>query len=241
MNDGLIIITGASTGIGRATAIEFGKTGKTVGLLARRLENLEETKRLVETVGGRAEIFQVDLSKLDAINKLIETIKQKTKHITAIVNVAGIWHGENEVYAGKNLEDFNENVVVDTLMVGSIVPLLLVHGLLPLMTKGGFVLNLSGTFSNGAKGWLPYYVSKRSIEDLTVGLAEELKDKDIKVNCISPSDTATEQYKKYFPDDAEDAQSPEAVAKYFVELSKMNISGKIFVIKNGQITEGYHK
>ena len=68
------------------------------------------------------------------------------------------------------------------------------------MHAGSKIINISGTFESGAKGWLPYYVSKKAIENLTVGLSQELRDKQIQVNCISPSDTLTESYQKFFPE-----------------------------------------
>jgi len=236
------IATGASTGIGRATAIELGKSGATVALVARNKEKLSETKKLVEEAGGTGIIFEADLSSVDSINNLIQSIKQQTQQVDILVNIAGIWHGDNEVFAGKDFETFDQKVVLDTFSVGLIAPTLLVHGLVSIMPQGSNIINLSGTFENGAKGWLPYYVSKRGIEDLTQGLSEELKDKQINVNCISPSDTATEEYKKYFPEDAVDANPPETVAKEIVNLINSNQTGKFIVIKKSElISEGYHK
>ena len=132
--------------------------------------------------------------------------------------------------------------VLDTFSVGLIAPTLLVHGLVSIMPQGSNIVNLSGTFENGAKGWLPYFVSKRGIEDLTKGLSEEFKDKQINVNCISPSDTATEEYKKYFPEDAIGANSPETIAKETVNLINSNQTGQFVVVKKNELVkEGYHK
>lgn len=238
LKDKFAVVTGASTGIGRAIAVEFGKEGATVGLVARRINELEKTKQMVDKAGGKAEIFQADLSDLTSINELINSIKAKTDRVGALVNVAGIWHGKDEVYAGRDLEDFDQKTIIDTYMVGFVAPTLLVHGLLEqLILGGGKVVNISGTFENGAKGWLPYYASKRAIEDLTVGLAEELKAKAIDVNCISPSDVATEEYKKYFPEDAKNALRPEEIAKQAVYLCSDlsdGVTGKVFVMKKGQ-------
>src|SRR5579859_7221148 len=100
------IVTGASTGIGRAVAIELAKEGATVGLIARSIDKLEETKRLVEEAGGKGVIFPADLSNLEQVNELIGDVKTKFEKIDILVNVAGIWHGNDEVYAGKKLEDF---------------------------------------------------------------------------------------------------------------------------------------
>jgi NAD(P)-dependent dehydrogenase (short-subunit alcohol dehydrogenase family) len=130
------------------------------------------------------------------------------------------------------------------MMVGLMAPTLLSHALIPLMPPKSKIINISGTFEDGGKGWIPYFVSKRAVEDLTIGLSDELKEKDIQVNCISPSDTATEVYKKYFPQFAKDANTPEIIATEVVKLCSSdadNLTGKIFVIKHGEpITEKFH-
>lgn len=232
--DKIVIVTAASTGIGRATAIAFAKDKAHILLVARTQERLEETKRLVEKAGGSAEVFLVDLSDIVSINTCISAVKREYQVVDVLCNIAGIWHGENEVFAGKEYNTFDQKVIVDTYMVGTIAPSLLAHAFIPVMPKGSAIMNLSGTFTSGAKGWLPYYVSKRAIEDLTIGLAQELQDKEIRVNGISPSDTATDAYKHYFPEYIAEAISPEKIAEYAVYLCSekaKNINGKIFVLK----------
>lgn len=234
--DKIAVITGASTGIGRAVAVELAKQKTFVFLVARTKERLIETKRLIVGGGGKAEVFLADLSSVASINEFIEQIKIKTNRVDILVNVAGIWHGKDEIYAGLGFEKFSQQVILDTYSVGLIAPTLLAHGFTPLMPKKSKIVNISGTFESGAKGWLPYYVSKRAIEDLTKGLAEELKDKEIQVNCISPSDTATEQYKKYFPQFINEANDPKDVAKEVAFLCSdiADITGSVFVVKKGQ-------
>lgn len=232
-----IIVTAASTGIGRETAIAFGKEGAHVLLVARREEKLLETKKIVEEVGGSAEAHVVDLSSVSSIDEFTARIKEKYQHIDVLCNIAGIWHGTDEVFAEKDYETFDERVIVDTYMVGIVAPSLLTHSFIPLMPQGSSIMNLSGTFESGAKGWLPYYVSKRAIEDLTVGLAQELERKGIRVNGISPSDVATEEYKKYFPQYIQDAIDPKEIAKFAVFLASdeaKEINGKIYVVKKGK-------
>jgi len=244
MKNEFSVVTGSSTGIGRAIAIELAKEGAFIALAGRAQDKLLKTKELIAENGGKAEVFLGDFTKLDSLEALIASIKQRTDKVDILVNVAGIWHGKNEVYAGKNFESFPKQVILDTYAVGLTAPTLLAHAFIPLMPKGGKILNISGTFESGAKGWLPYYVSKRAIEDLTIGLAEELKDKDIQVNAISPSDTATEAYKKYFPQYIGEAIDPVEIAKYAAYLcsSEVNgITGKVFVMKKGKKPyEGYH-
>ena len=181
---------------------------------------------------------------MDGINDLIREIKSHTKRVDVLVNAAAIWHGMNEVFANRDFDTFSQSVVSDTMMVGAVAPMLLSHSLIPLMPAKSKIINISGTFENGGKGWLPYFVSKRGIEDLTVGLADELRGKDIQVNCISPSDAATEAYQKYFPQYMDEAISPEEIAKFVVKLSSSesdSITGKVFVMKKDQpIIEKFH-
>lgn len=235
------IVTGASTGIGREVAIEMAKNNFEVGLVARNLDGLIETKKMIENIGGVAKIYECDLSNFDDVDDLVEEIKDQTEHIDLIANIAGIWHGKDGVFAGIDFEKFEENVLLNTMEVGIVSPMLIVNKLLPLMTDGD-IINLSGTFENGGKGWLPYYVSKRAIEDFTIGLADELKEKNIKVNCVSPSDTATESYKKFFPQYIDESVDPKEIAEKFVEIINSKETGKVFVIKKDkETTEGFHK
>jgi NAD(P)-dependent dehydrogenase (short-subunit alcohol dehydrogenase family) len=237
------VITGASTGIGKAVALEMARANYHVFLVARRKKALLEIQERIQEHGGTTTMCVADLSKTESVMTLIEDIKRQTNSIELIANIAGIWHGEQDVYAGKEYQTFDSQVILDTLSVGVIAPSILVHGLLPLMHAGSKIINLSGTFENGAKGWLPYYVSKRAIEDLTVGLSQELLEKDIQVNCISPSDTATESYAKFFPQYMEDAIDPTEIAKKFVELSRPEdkTTGKVIVMKKGnEPVEAFH-
>lgn len=238
------IVTGASTGIGQAIALALAKEDVFIALVGRNQEKLLKTQNLIADNGGQVEIFLTDFTKPESSNTLIASIKHKTDKVDILVNVAGIWHGENEVYAGKDFASFPKQVILDTYTVGLITPTLLTHAFIPLMPKKGKIINISGTFENGAKGWLPYYVSKRAIEDLTIGLAQELKDQDIQVNAISPSDTATEAYKKYFPQFIDEAIDPKEIAKYAVFLCSPEankITGKVFVLKKDKKPyEGYH-
>lgn len=243
MNNKFAIVTGSSTGIGQAIAVELAKQGIYIALVGRAQDKLLKTKSLIAQNGGHADVFLGDFTKFDSLNALIALVKQRTDKVDILVNVAGIWHGSDEVYAGKDFESFPQQVILDTYAVGLTAPTLLTHAFIPLMKDGGKILNISGTFENGAKGWLPYYVSKKAIEDLTVGLSEELKEKNIQVNAISPSDTATEAYSKYFPQYMDEAIEPAEIAKQAARLcsKESKVTGKVFVMKKGKEPyEGYH-
>lgn len=244
MSQKYAIVTGASSGIGSTISLELAKAGYYLALVGRNQDRLTQIQAEIKAVGGESQVFATDLSTHEGISQLITDLKSSTKQVDVLVNAAAIWHGDNEVFAGRDFETFSQQVVSDTMMVGLMAPTILCHSLISLMPAKSKIINISGTFENGGKGWLPYFVSKRGIEDLTIGLADELKDKDIQVDCISPSDTATEAYKKYFPQYIEEAIEPEEIAKFAIKLCSPesdNITGKVFVMKKDQaITEKFH-
>lgn len=227
------IITGASTGIGRETAIEFSKNDFEILLVGRNEKELSETKKIIEENNGKGEVAVVNLADLNEVKALAE--KLKDRKIDLIANIAGVWHGDNEVYAGKEYENFGDEVLIDTMNVGVLAPMILCKYLLSNINPNGLIINLSGTFENGGKGWLPYFVSKRALEDFTEGLADEVREKNIRVIGVSPSDTATESYKKFFPKYIDESQDPKRIAKFIVDLYlKKTETGIVYVLKKDQ-------
>lgn len=197
---------------------------------------MEETLKLVKQASGEGILFCLDLRSVDEIEKFSKQIKESEKEIDILVNVAGIWHSKDKAYSGIDFAHYSTDEILDTYAVGLTAPTILSHEFVPLMRRGGKIINISGTFDNGAKGWLPYFVSKKAIEDLTVGLFQELIDRQIQVNRISPSDAATEEYKKYFPEFAtpENALQPEDVANLALFLASSesdHITGQVIEIK----------
>jgi 3-oxoacyl-[acyl-carrier protein] reductase len=230
------VITGASTGIGRAIAVKLASEGAKTMLLARSKDGLQKTLDEITKHGGKGKIFCVDLESTENIKKVCTEIKESEGETDILVNVAGIWHSEDKAFSGIDYTDFSTDEILSTYKVGLTAPSLLAHELIPSMKANSKIVNISGTFEDGANGWLPYYVSKKGIEHLTIGLADELRNKRIQVNCVSPSDCATEAYKKFFPEYAnpENAILPEDVASLTLFLCSEDanlITGQVIVIK----------
>ena len=232
------IVTGASTGIGRAIAIRLAGDGALVGLIARSSSRLDETKAMVEEAGGSARIFPCDLRKADQIERVSAEIIGEYGSVDIIVNCAGVWHGKNEVYAGRELHETPESQIHEVLDVTIKAPFLLTRALVPTMieNRSGKILQISGTFESGASGWLHYYVAKKALEHFSEGLAQELRKYQIQVNTISPSDTLTEAYKKFFPDTSPDeCLEPSQIADvacYLLSEQADNITGVTIVVRN---------
>lgn len=136
------IVTGASTGIGKAISIELAKNGYFVFLIARDKTRLAQTKDAIEQNGGQAEIVQTDLGQINSIYSMIESIKNKVNRIDLLANIAGVWHGKESVFADTDYEDFDQEVILDTMSVGIIAPMLIVHGLVSLMPETSRIINI---------------------------------------------------------------------------------------------------
>jgi NAD(P)-dependent dehydrogenase (short-subunit alcohol dehydrogenase family) len=228
------LVTGASVGIGRMLAVALARQRYRVILVARSKDALAETVRLVEGVGGCGISRPVDLRDIDATVRLADSVVREFGALDLIANVAGVWHDEESAFQGPLLHETPTQQILDVLDVGIRAPMILTGKLLPPMVerKQGYVLNVSGTFYDGAKGWLDYYVSKKALEDFTVGLAEELRDSEIQVNCICPAEVATDPYVRLYPACAASALNPDEV----VELATTMI-GESFRHVTGQIIE----
>ncbi len=232
------VVTGASTGIGRAIAQTIARNGARVGLVGRNVEGLRQTEKLIVESGGEARLFVADLRDQRTLERIAKEVEETWGGADIIVNVAGVWHDGKAVYYGRGLADTPVEQIDEVLEVGIRAPMQLTRLLLPRMIgrKRGKILNISGTFSSGGAGWLHYYVSKKALESFTVGLADELRKHEIQVNCISPSDVATDALRKFFSEDAETALAPTDVAEFarflLDEGAADHITGQIIVIKN---------
>jgi 3-oxoacyl-[acyl-carrier protein] reductase len=234
------LVTAGSTGIGREIAKALAKQGARVALVARSQKGLIESQKIIHNEGGEAEIFPSDLRDLAQIKKLASGVIALWGNVDILVHAAGVWHNDKVVYAGLPLVDTPEEQIDEVLEVGIRAPMHLTRELLPSMInkKKGKIITISGTFASGGAGWLHYYVSKLALEHFTVGLSQELREHEIQVNCISPSDTATDALKRFFPDDAMTALDPVEIAKLAIFLASSesdHITGQCIVIKNKKV------
>lgn len=216
------IITGISSGIGRAIAKQLQTRGWEVVGLTRG---------------------EIDLAHLDQVAAEAKKLADDMPKVDALIHVAGIWHDAERAFAHLDLEDFSPDQIAATMNVGVTSFIILAAALLPKLTKTGVVIGISGTFESGASGWLPYYTSKRALEDFLIGLAQDYP-KGPRVFGISPADTATPAYKKFYPDDVADAQPPEVVADLVAKLlegSPAYKSGHIIELRYGKPAAGFHK
>ncbi len=231
------LVTGASRGIGREIARSIAEEGGQVALVARSRDQLEETKRILGRPDTR--IFCTDLRDEHAIEQLAESVQTAFGKIDILVNVAGVWHDLETKYQGPRLADTPVGQIDEVLDVGLRASFHLTRLVIPGMIRrrSGKVLQISCGFAGAqeAIGWLHYYVTNKAIEAFTAGLAAEMRESEVQVNCIAPWFVATEAVRRFYPIESQKALDPREIAElatFLVSAEADNISGQIIELRS---------
>ncbi len=177
-----IVVTGASSGIGRAAALQLGKRGAHVIALARRADELEKLRGEIEADGGQASVYPVDLYQLDAIDAVTTDILARHGRVDVLVNNAG--HSIRRKVT-EQLERFHD--YERCMQINYFAPLRLTRNLLPPMLEArrGHVINVLtwGTLVPTPK-FSAYIGSKCALEGFSKALGAELEKKGITVTSV---------------------------------------------------------
>jgi NAD(P)-dependent dehydrogenase (short-subunit alcohol dehydrogenase family) len=186
LKDKVAIITGASKGLGAEMAKMFAREGATVVGVARSIDRLEKLKEQIESEGGRALVFKVDVRNREELKKMADETYKNFGKIDILVNNAGYL-----VY-GYPIDDPREKAeeifrtIMDTNFRGYWYS---IRYVVPYMKKNnaGSIINISSVRGhNGLPNQSPYCAAKGAINMLTRSLAVELAPSKIRVNNISP-------------------------------------------------------
>jgi len=181
------IITGASSGIGKATALAFAKSGIDVALVSRSLDKLEVVAKTAKELGVEAKAYALDLAQVVNVKANIAEIASDFGNVNILVNNAGI--GYTNLLSKTSLSDWQQ--VID-LNLSSVFQCIL--GILPLMRgqKTGTIINVASiAATNFFPEWGAYSVSKAGVVALTKALAVEERSNGIRAVVISPGSVNT--------------------------------------------------
>lgn len=217
----VVVLTGASSGLGRAAAIALGERGCRVVLAARRAVDLEETARLCRTAGGEALVVVTDVSVPDDVTRLVDAAISAWDHIDVWVNNAGIT--AFGLLADVALAEHRR--VLETNLFGALA---CAHAVLPHFRarNRGTLVNVGSVLSQVGQPFVPsYVVSKFGLRGLSEALRTELADEpDIHVCSLLPYAIDTPHFQSganYVGRRARampPVQSPEEVAEALVSL-----------------------
>jgi NAD(P)-dependent dehydrogenase (short-subunit alcohol dehydrogenase family) len=242
----IVLITGAGSGIGRATAKEFADHGASVVIADFNLDGAAETVKMIEDAGGAATAVQCDVSDEESVKAMVEQGTAAYGRIDSLVNCAGISAaGAPGPLHDITLEAFNRvmavNVTGTFLAMKYVIPEML-------KTGGGSIVNLSSTMGDRAAAGDPSYpTSKHAVRGLTKSAALTYAEQGVRVNCIGPGVVKTAMTAPIFDDEQTTGwlmgvtpmrrfAEPEEIAKLIVFLSSDDasyITGAYYPIDGG--------
>jgi thioester reductase-like protein len=177
-----VLITGASSGIGRAAALKLAAAGAHVILVARSVDRLEEVKGLVERVGGTASIFPADLSDAASASKLCDEVLREHGGVDILVNNAGRSIRRSLRLSVDRFHDFER-----TMAINYFGAVRLIMGFLPAMRqqRNGHIINVSSVGTQvGPPRFAAYIASKSALEGFSKCAAPELLADGIDITTI---------------------------------------------------------
>jgi short-subunit dehydrogenase len=179
----VVLITGASSGIGRATAVKVADAGATVLLVARSIEKLEETKEEIVSAGGVAHIHRCDLADIEDVARMAEEVLTYHGHVDILVNNAGRSIRRSVALSYDRFHDYER-----TIQLNYLGALRLILALLPAMRarKSGHIINISsiGTQTNPPR-FSAYVASKAALDAFSRVIASEVKDDGVHITTIN--------------------------------------------------------
>ena len=191
------LVTGGSSGIGRATAIAFAAEGAKVAIAARRADESEAVVKEIASQGGAAIFVPTDVSQPDQAERMVKTILDKWGRLDCAFNNAGIIG--TPFVATPNYEPDAWNKVLSINLTGVFlsmkyeIPAMMLHG-------GGAIVNMSSVAGQvGGQAGIAYYASKHGVIGATKAAALEFSAKGIRVNAVCPAIIETEMADA-FPD-----------------------------------------
>ncbi len=230
----VVVITGASSGIGHATALKVGEAGGICALVARSEDKLQAAKVEIEEAGGKATVHPADLSELDDCDRVVAEILETHGHVDVLVNNAGRSIRRSIEHSYDRFHDFQR-----TMQLNYFGSLKMIMGFLPSMRKrkSGHIINVS---SIGAQTNTPrfsaYVASKSALDAFSRCIASEVIDDGVNVTTIymplvrTPMIAPTGMYNAFptaTPDEAADLVTSAMITKQKKVATRLGNFGEV--------------
>jgi NAD(P)-dependent dehydrogenase (short-subunit alcohol dehydrogenase family) len=179
----VVVVTGASQGIGRVISVAFAAEGDLVVLAARNRQRLEETAALVESAGGSPLVHETDVISEESVRAMVEAVIERHGRIDVLVNNSGVGGPSGRLWEldpGQWQSTFEVNVFGVFLVSRAVLPVMVEQG------SGAVVIIGSISGKRPLFGRSAYTASKTALIGLTRTLAVEAGPEGIRVNLISP-------------------------------------------------------
>ncbi len=246
MSSNVVLITGALTGIGRATALAFAREGARIVVSGRRDEAGQALATELRALGAEAEYVRADVRREDDVSSLVDQTVARFGRLDVAVNNAG-----TEGQPGPVTEQSADSYVAtfETNVLGTLLSLK--HELRVMLAQGhGNIVNLSSVLGRvGVPGGSVYSASKHAVEGLTKSAALEAAPSGVRVNAVAPGPVETEMLNRFTGSvdrkagllagvPAKRAGTPEEIAQTIVFLASDKapfITGQSIAVDGGKL------
>jgi NAD(P)-dependent dehydrogenase (short-subunit alcohol dehydrogenase family) len=216
LSDRIAMVTGASRGIGHATALALAKAGAHVVAIARTVGGLEELDDAIKAAGGTATLVPLDLKDYDGIDRLGASLNERYGKLDVLVANAGI------LGSLSPMSHVEPKVFDDVMAINVTANYRLIRSLDPLLQKsdaGRAVFLTSGAAWTPMAYWGPYSVSKAAVELMARIYAAETATTKLRVNIFNPGPIRTRMRATVFPgEDPLTLDTPDQAAEFIVPM-----------------------
>ncbi|THE12095.1 SDR family oxidoreductase [Bacillus timonensis] len=230
MKNKVVMITGASKGLGKALTLAFAKKGAKLAICARNEENLLNIKQEAEKLGATVLAVTADVAKTRDVERFVALAEEKYGKIDILINNASML-GPSPM---PLLLDYPEEEFMEVLRVNALSPFLVTRRVVVgmLQRNQGSIINVTSEAGHiGYAGWGAYGISKFAVEGLTETWADELSETGVRINMVDPGEMDTEMHQLAVPDCEYPLAKPEDVVYIFLYLASdqaKGINGKRF-------------
>ena len=242
----VVVVTGATSGIGKECALRLARAGATVILVARTAEKLDETLAEIAAKGGTAKAYSCDVSDMDSCDKLVADVLADHGHVDILINNAGRSIRRSVRYSYDRYHDFER-----TMQLNYFGALRLILGFLPVMEeqKSGQIINISsiGVLTSPPR-FSAYVASKAALDAFSLCAAPEYAGDNIDFTTIhmplvrTPMIAPTSLYKAFptlSPEQARDLVIKAIVSKPKRVSTRLGITGAVAQATMPSVTEAF--
>ncbi|WP_419393066.1 SDR family oxidoreductase [Cytobacillus praedii] len=225
----VVMITGASKGLGKALTLALAREGVRLAICARGEMMLRKVEKEVLALGAEVISVQADVSDIRDINRFVSIVEEGFGCVDVLINNASIF-GPGPAL----LSDYPEHDFAEVIKVNVMNPFLVTKRVLPgmLIRNKGRIFNLtSEAGKTGFAEWGAYGISKFAVEGLTQTWADELQDTGVSISMVDPGEMDTEMHRVAVPECDYELGDPNEVSKVFVTLAldeTIDLNGKRF-------------
>lgn len=220
LQDKVVMITGATAGLGKALTVAFAQQGARLAVCARKSEGLERLKRELRGIMSLENLLlvQADASKTQDIERFVSLTEERFGSIDILINNASMIGPSPIPY----LLDYPADDFIEVFHVNTLGPFLMTRRVLPgmLSRDAGVIINVTSEAGvTGFAGWGAYGISKFALEGLSQTWAAELEDSGVRLHLVDPGEMDTEMHALAVPDCDYELAQPEDVVHVFLYLA----------------------